>query len=66
LARRKTLYQHAPHAMLRAAARIEPVTLAPWPESDATTASWRTWLENAWRDDDFTRAVATASPDLAH
>jgi len=65
MARRKTLYQHAPHAMLRAAARIEPVKLAPWLDSDATTADWRSWLEYTWGDDEFARAVATASPDLA-
>jgi hypothetical protein len=62
---RHNLYNRANGGILRAALRTTGPTLGPWPTSDSPVEVWCTWLRDAWVDEDFARAVAVASPDLA-
>ncbi|WP_329343797.1 lantibiotic dehydratase [Streptomyces sp. NBC_01352] len=61
------MYRYVDAAVVRAAA-WNPDCQVVWPEltgPSANTASWRTWLQQAWQTADFAAAVTAASSDLA-
>lgn len=62
---RRNRYQRAHAGMLRAVVNTSGPALPRWPGATGTIEAWRAWLLTVWADGNFTRAVATASPDLA-
>ncbi|MEU9735173.1 lantibiotic dehydratase family protein [Streptomyces sp. NPDC048002] len=62
---RRSLYEAAGQAMLRAAVHTTEPTMRPWPTRTAPTEEWRAWLTTVWSDTAFRRAVSQASPHLA-
>ncbi|WP_245690806.1 lantibiotic dehydratase family protein [Sinosporangium album] len=52
-------------AMLRASVNLTGPNLPAWPGPDGTGEDWRTWIDRAWADRSFRRAVSSASPELA-
>jgi hypothetical protein len=61
------VYRYVDAAVIRAAAlRFDrPVVWPALTGPNATTASWRTWLQQTWQTADFATAVTAASPVLA-
>ncbi len=62
---RRNRYQRVSGGMLRAAVRVAPPALPPWPDPGSVGAAWRCWLRSAWSDETLAEAVSNASPDLA-
>jgi hypothetical protein len=61
-------YQHLDAVLVRAPAWDTGRLGLTWPDlasPEATAASWRSWLDQAWQVPELTAAVETASPDLA-
>ncbi len=62
-----TPYEYLDAALVRAPAWQRACESLPWPDlagADATPASWRAWLHEAWQVPEFACAVEAASPDL--
>ncbi|SHG80611.1 lantibiotic dehydratase family protein [Streptoalloteichus hindustanus] len=63
---RRSLYRGADRGMLRAAVNRTEPDMPPWPGPGAPQECWCSWLATVWADDDFRKAVSSASPDLEH